>query len=511
MMANIVVGSGPTGVSVAKALLDRGRDVMMIDGGNTLEATNANRRDTLAATPPDAWSKEQRQAYQSPQFSAPEGQARRYGSDFAMEPANTTLTGSHDWFGLCSSRAAGGFSNLWGGAVLPYRQQDITDWPIALDDLKPHYKAVAEFMPVSGVHDALSDLMPGFDMAGAQAITPGPQAQSLLTRLSENTAKNMDAGFHIGAARQAVDAACNGCGMCLHGCPWGHIYSSQRTLKDLISHPQFTYQPGSIAVEFVENNDGVALTLTGGEILPGERLFIAAGVLETARLVLASNPASQSLTLLDSQHAFVPMLHRWRAPSSPSAQPFNTLPQIFVEIDNPNVSQHLVHAQLYTWNEYFARDLIENYGYGLKVANPVLRAIAARLIVAQVFLHSDHSAQIELRLASNGKLEPTLKENAATQKTLNSATKSLSRVMGRAGLNTLGFATRLGQVGSSFHVGGTVPMAKLPHAGQSDKLGRPHGLSRVHLVDASVFPTIPATTITFSAMANAHRIGTLAP
>jgi choline dehydrogenase-like flavoprotein len=29
----------------------------------------------------------------------------------------------------------------------------------------------------------------------------------------------------------------------------------------------------------------------------------------------------------------------------------------------------------------------------------------------------------------------------------------------------------------------------------------------VHVIDSSVFPTIPATTITLSVMANAYRIG----
>ena len=34
----IVVGSGPAGVSAARALLDRGRRVILLDGGKTLEA-----------------------------------------------------------------------------------------------------------------------------------------------------------------------------------------------------------------------------------------------------------------------------------------------------------------------------------------------------------------------------------------------------------------------------------------------------------------------------------------
>ena len=53
-------------------------------------------------------------------------------------------------------------------------------------------------------------------------------------------------------------------------------------------------------------------------------------------------------------------------------------------------------------------------------------------------------------------------------------------------------------------------MKKAPGALETDALGRLSGLQRVHLVDASVLPSIPATTITLSVMANAHRIASTA-
>jgi choline dehydrogenase-like flavoprotein len=69
-------------------------------------------------------------------------------------------------------------------------------------------------------------------------------------------------------------------------------------------------------------------------------------------------------------------------------------------------------------------------------------------------------------------------------------------------------ALRVGQPGRGFHTGGTFPMRSKPGAFETDVLGRPYGFSKVHLVDSSVFPSLPATTITLSVMANAHRIGT---
>jgi hypothetical protein len=61
--------------------------------------------------------------------------------------------------------------------------------------------------------------------------------------------------------------------------------------------------------------------------------------------------------------------------------------------------------------------------------------------------------------------------------------------------------------GKSYHWGGVFPHTHRP-AGRfsSDRLGRIAPWSRVHLVDASVFPSVPATTFTLTVMANAHRI-----
>jgi choline dehydrogenase-like flavoprotein len=53
-------------------------------------------------------------------------------------------------------------------------------------------------------------------------------------------------------------------------------------------------------------------------------------------------------------------------------------------------------------------------------------------------------------------------------------------------------------------------MRREPGESDTDTLGRPPGWDRVHLIDASVLPSIPATTITLSVMANAHRIATAA-
>ena len=112
-MRAIVIGSGPAGVSTATALLARGRHVTMLDGGKVLEPAAVARQAALAAQDPSDWDNAARSAWMQPQYETPAGQVRRYGSDFAMEPADATVSGAADWFALRASHAVGGLSNLW--------------------------------------------------------------------------------------------------------------------------------------------------------------------------------------------------------------------------------------------------------------------------------------------------------------------------------------------------------------------------------------------------------------
>lgn len=511
VISDIVIGSGPSGVAAAKALLARGRLVLMLDGGKVLEPEAEARRISLANDEPDTWGQAARDAWMEPQFAAAPGQVRRYGSDFAMEAGTDTFANLPGWMGLRASRAAGGLSNLWGSAVLPYAQQDMAGWPITADDLAPHYRAVAEFLPVAGVLDELEAPLPAFPMEGRTGIEPSSQARELLARFEARRTVLSAMGVHAGHARQAVNTSCRQCGLCLQGCPFGLIWSARDTLADLQQHAGFSYRPGAVVTRIEEGPDRITLHLGDGTTVSGTRAFLGAGVLETARILLASQPNLEELVLKDSQHAFLPMLHRWRNRTRPDRGRFHTLPQAFVEIDAAEVSPFLVHSQIYTWNEFFPRDLIENYARKLPGSAPFFTALARRLIVAQIFLHSDHSHRMPLRLSADGRLQARLDANPAMEGMLKAAARHMGRAMRKVGLMPLTFAARPGAPGSSFHVGASVPMSAEPKAGQSDILGRPLGWDRLHLIDASALPAIPATTITFSVMANAHRIGSLAP
>ena len=492
-MADLVIGSGPAGLAVTLARLALGREVIVVDGGKTIAEA------TIGDVPARA-------EWMAPQFAARPGQVRRYGSDFAMEPPEATFGGG-DTIGLRASHAVGGLSNLWGAAMLPWRQADLAGWPVTAADLAPSWRALGEHVPIAGTHDALADLFPESPRNGFNMLPAGPQMMRLFERLSRRADTLTQRGVTFGRSRVAVATGCRECGLCMHGCPWGLIWSARRSIEALARSGRIFHHSGAVVRSVQEDGECASARLADGSEIEADRVFIAAGVLPTARILMASEHSPAAMTLRESQFAFLPLLHRWKSPSRPDAPPLHTLTQGFVEIADSAISPFLMHAQLYGWNEFYARDLRMNYGRRLPFAGPALDRLARRLMVAQLFLHSDHCVSIGLSRSADGRLSPAVRDNPQTRPVLKRALGKLAGAMRLGGALPVTFAARLSEPGASFHLGASLPMRAAPAAGESDVLGRPHGAVRIHVVDASVLPAIPATTITWGVMGNAHRIG----
>lgn len=503
-MADIVVGSGPAGVAAARARLDLGQQVILLDGGKILEPEKAALRDALANGKTGG-----RAAYMSAQSGAEPGQVRRFGSDFAMEPEGASFA-EPGAVAVRASRAVGGLSNLWGTAVLPFADKDMLNWPVGAQDIRPHLRSVQSLLPISGRRDALMKDFPDGLPDDPEPVPPTDQAASILRRLDRAAATLEKRGITAGMARQAVAAGCRECGLCLNGCPWGLMWSAAHALPELTATGRLDHRPGAAVHSVSQDATSVTCHLEDGSTVTGDRLFLAAGVLETARILMQSGVA-QTLTLREARHAFLPSLLLRRNPALPDREPLTTLPQIFMELDDPSVSPHYVHGQLYGWNEQYAQDLLRSYGRRLKGFGPLWPVLARRLIVAQLFLHSDHWPGIQLNLAAGGLMSATVTGKATASQVMPMAAKAMARGMWSGGMMALTPALRLAGPGSSFHLGASLPMAAEAGRGQTDTLGRPEGQGLVHVVDATVLPAVPATTITFPVMGNAHRIAAQAP
>jgi choline dehydrogenase-like flavoprotein len=515
----LVVGSGPAGVACATALLDRGAQVTMLDAGLELDPGRRSQLADLQSVAFTSWDEPSlrflREGVEVRGGGIPLKLA--YGSDFPYrDPIDQPITavGVH----AKSSFARGGLSNVWGASVLPYRTDDLSGWPITTEDLAPHYRAVLQMMPFSGRHDGLEEHFPLYhDQPGMLASSS--QAASLLHDLEANESHLTAHGMRFGTARLALQSdvtegkpACVYCGKCVYGCPYEFIYNSSHTLERLRRNHAFTYRPGVVVERLQEIASQVHVTGRtlddGGPFeTKADKAFLAGGVFSTARVMLASLEAFEfPIHAVDNCYFLLPLL-RYQSQAGVSDEPLYTLAQVFIELLDPGTQT--VHLQVYTYNELFKRSLGP---LNWMLPGPVKRSLLGRLLLIQGYLHSDLSARIQITLRhGTGNNPPTLAlarvENPRTRPALKALRRRLWAERSSMKAFPISPAMRVGEPGRGFHTGGTFPMRLTPHALEVDVLGRPPEFTNVHLVDASVFPSLPATTITLSVMANAHRIG----
>lgn len=518
---NYVIGSGPAGVSVAHALLARGLAVTLLDPGVTLESERLHALRRLSAGPPGTWPQPDL-ALLKTTLPALHGIPRKaaYGSDFPYRNAGSMPT-RQDGVAATASHARGGLSAVWGGAVLPYRTADIADWPLPAEALADHYRAVLGFLPLSARHDNLETAFPLYTEA-PESLNPSRQAAALLRDLDAARAELGAAGIEYGMARLALRASsaagggCIYCGMCLYGCPRQVIYSASDTLSALLGRPGFTYREGLVVEQVAEEGGGVRLLCRGtqdGErqTLSGQRVYVAAGVLETTKIMLSSIGAhGRALSIRDSQYFLFPLL-RNGAVHGVAEESLHTLAQIFLELRDCGPGTRPAHLQVYTYNDFLGQRIGRVLGPLRRPLQALERALLARLLVVQGYLHSDDSSAIIARLTRGTTPELVLEAqiNPSTRDNIGRVMKQLAGNKGHLRARPLSPLLQVGRPGQGAHIGGQFPMRRQPAGLETDTVGRLPGLQRVHIVDASVFPNIPSTTITLTVMANAHRIASM--
>jgi hypothetical protein len=139
---------------------------------------------------------------------------RAYGSDFPFrEPAPLPIV--HHRAEGQPSYARGGLSNVWEASVLPFRRQDMEGWPIAIEDLEPHYRAVLGAMPFSARVDPLASAFPLYHDHPAP-LKESSQAAALLRDLEAAHAGLLDRRISFGVSRLAVQASSDGRPGCVY-------------------------------------------------------------------------------------------------------------------------------------------------------------------------------------------------------------------------------------------------------------------------------------------------------
>ncbi len=522
----IVIGSGPAGIACAQALLSQNTPVTLLDIGKVCEPTRLSAVRALAQQLPEKWD-----AATTKQISAIFSQNSTgfplklaYGSDFPYaQRTNNELTQSGTQ--CVESWAQGGLSNVWGAATLPPRAEDLENWPISIRDLEPHLIQASKLMGIAAESDDLELLFPLYG-APQPAMPLSRQAIAMLGRARTHRSSLQAHGIHVGRARLAVrTSGCQKCGLCLSGCPYGVIYNSSHTLEELKKNPRFTLIYGQEVLDLRQNSEAIVRTrdLATGQLQEhrARRVFLAAGVIPSLRILLRSLELTELQLKMQYHPYFLMPSLLLDSTGDATRERLHTLSQFFWELQDPNISDRLIHLQIYTYNPLFLSRLQSLLGLLGPLKTVIARPIASRLAAIQGYLHSSQGLpiQVHAKKKSDGQIAVNLtgEIGAKARAQMSLVQRKLIRHASQLGLLPIPGVLKPGLPGDGNHMGSTFPMQAQPGHLQTDRTGRIHirregrigsAWENVHLVDASVLPDLPPSTLTLTAMANSHRIGT---
>lgn len=520
--AALIIGSGPASAGAALALVRAGVRPLIIDIGLQLEPELASAVDRMGRARPEGWSDNDRAAItRQPITSLVEGlpEKRSYGSDYPFRNIGQLdgISCAPDAHRSVVSPALGGFSTVWGAQVLPFTPATFDHWPISYEEMEPHYAAVLGEIPYAGDDD---DLVEHFPLV--RAPDPLPPLAERSVRVLEAYARHRSAlrrsGVTVGRARLAMASPeCVRCGLCMTGCPYHLIYSADQTLTRLRRAGLIDHRSGWLAVRVQQDSGPPRVTCidrnTGAvDIFEADKVLLACGALGTTRLVAGSlGLYDRPVAAAESAQITLPIVSLRPTDTDPRHTATFTLNQFNMAVRAGAGQRDLSLLHFYSYNAAFmdALPAVLRHPRHPGVTDSVLR----RLSVAIGYLPSWASPRLRLRFAPAGHDRlPTMDVTRdaprwAGNQMLRSVATSVFRAAAPLDLWPIVPKAIVAAGAKSYHFGATFPHSRNAHAeGTTDRMGRLSAWPDVHLVDASVFPDVPATTFTLTIMANAHRI-----
>lgn len=516
----VVIGSGLSAIGAIRALLKLGIKPTVLDWGDTLDDERTKLVEVLSKKEPENWSPDERVSLsRNPTLKDNSSIPKKliFGSDYfygkSRRDAPVESNGNPPPF----SFALGGLSVGWGAAILPPQACDIADWPVSAEELHKYCELVLAEMPYSSRDDGLSLNFPVLTPA-AKGLKQSPAEMQLLEALEKaSVLKKNEVVF--GQARLLVDpstsgggSGCRYCGQCMSGCVYKSIYKASDEIKSLHERGDINYIRGCLVDSVSEAGETTTVKYYDSHgdvaIKTFDRVFLAAGAVNSARVVLNSLSMFNQQLQLKTRGGYVMPVFSLRKLSV--AWPnCNTQPGIFLEIKGKSL-EHWVHVQISVENELLLQKL-NIHANAKGVFARFKRFIASHVFLSFVNFHSDHAGHYKLWL--------TAAADSNTRSCLHSThqrARPQFSVLLASGSKLLKLFVRIGCIplfpfakinSGAYHVGATLPMkSERTEKLDTDVLGRVSAWDRIHIVDSSIFPSLPGTTIGLLAMANAYRI-----
>jgi len=523
----VVVGSGPGGGVAAQVLAQAGRSVLVLERARP--ARNADLRgDHLHG---------KRNAVHRSVVGPGPGFPRVAVDDSTGEVRERVVEDDDAWAYGLNADALGGGTRLWQGMAWRFFPEDfamastygnpdgatLADWPVTYDELEPYYSRAEWELGVSGEEGPLTGRTRrsrGYPMPPMG----GEPARDLLVGAAQGL------GWQAGAIPLALNSvpasgrpACVRCSSCVgHACPVDAKNGSHNTFLpralatggvDLVMDAEAVAvhdDPAGASVEVMTGCSGTPVART----VRADVVVVAAGAVESARLLLASGLGNEHVGRHLHDHRFVSLRAQVDRPVKNGLGPGHSV----ATLDH-------VHASTIPWGGGVLVDLMSVLPLtsALDPGPGVPRWGAAHkewMRSGRPYAFGVFGMGQEIPSATSGVTLASVRDRwgrpgARLRKTTHAASTEVEDGLAEHGTRWLeaagarGIHRHRGPATASAageHSCGTLRMSADPASGATDPYGRLWGASRVVVCDSSLHPTNGSVNPTLTIVANALRV-----
>lgn len=525
-----VVGAGLTGVQAAQTLLEGGASVVMLDGG---AAGNP------ALEPPADCSflslrtgdNSQHRYFLGDHMEAVATPAGRAGSQltptrkFVMDGVDRWLRFRSDSFTPMESLAQGGLGNAWGVGCYHFSDHDLESAGLPVPEIRDGYQVIADRIGVQGADDDTGPFCGG-NVKNLQRVMEMDAAASELYRRYRRRRKSMlRSGMYVGRPALAVltetrdgRRPINYDNMDFYTDRRGTAYRPLITLNALKRNPRFEYRGNIVVTAFAENSDGVVVSgfiRDRDERMPvtvrARRLVLCSGAIGSMRIVARSmNGLGRAFPILTNPNDYLLGVQPSRI-GKPLGDKTASFAQLAVFYRPPGEDTVVYSGgSIYSYQALMLFRLAREAPLAFALSRDILQYLQTSLLMIGMTypdwpMPGNFLKLVPERDSATGDVLTAEYDVSPRQAMMRSKTLgAIRRVFPSIGC-WIASSVR-GRNGFSSHYAGTIPYATEERAFTLAPDGRLHGTRSVYVADGSGFRFLPALGLSWTIMANAHRI-----
>lgn len=522
----LIVGSGCSAAMAAQTLVEAGADVTMLDAGahNPAYTSMVPEGDYLTLRKGDA---DQHRYFigekatgvlwgdigKGAQLTPPRQHMVRYVDE--LLPITSTS------FSPMESLGYGGLGIAWGLQCWEYSDADLAAAGLNPKAMQAAYETVAQRIGISGTMDDAGRYALGSLKTYQPSLKMDRNHQRIYDKYTKHKKELNAQGFYMGRTPLALLSK-NKDGRKKYAYRDMDFYDDNgrsawrpwMTVDDLRKRDNFHYIGGYLVLRFREKKDAVeviCLNIEDGTIehFACKRLLLATGALGTARIVLRSQEGLRRLPLLCNPYTYIPCLQPRLLGKAAEAEKLG-FAQLSLFLDENRDNFDISVASLYSYQSLMLFRIIRQAPLSFREARVLMRYLMPGIEIMGVH-HPDagsDSKYLELRpdatTRTGDRLHPVYTLAEADKARFREREKKFIRAMRTMG--AYAFKRLDPGYGASIHYAGTLPFSNKEEAGHLADDGRLRGTKHVYVADSSGFTYLPARGLTFTLLANAHRV-----